>query len=265
MPTITKHAQGTFSWPELGVPNQAAAKKFYSAVFGWGVKDYPMPPEAGGGAYTIFQVDGKDVCACYHLSPDMQSQGMPANWGAYVTVDNADAAVKKCEALGGKLLMGPMDVMGTLGRMAVLQDPTGATFSVWQAGDHIGAQVLDEAGALIWTELMTSDTAKCASFYTQLLGYTTQVMPMEDSHYTIFVCPDGKRAAGMMAFPPNMTNVPPNWTSYFGTKDIRGTVAKIEQAGGKVCMPVTPIPGVGEFAVVQDDQNAVFALLQPSM
>jgi hypothetical protein len=54
---------------------------------------------------------------------------MPPAWGAYVTVDDVDATLAKCSALGGKVLVPPMDVP-TVGRMAVIQDPQGATISV---------------------------------------------------------------------------------------------------------------------------------------
>jgi uncharacterized protein len=54
---------------------------------------------------------------------------MPPAWGCYVTVDDVDATLEKCAALGGKVLVPPMDVP-TVGRMAVIQDPQGATLSV---------------------------------------------------------------------------------------------------------------------------------------
>ena len=50
-------------------------------------------------------------------------------WGSYVTVDNVDDVVAKCAALGGKVVMPQARVEG-VGRMAVLQDPQGAVFSV---------------------------------------------------------------------------------------------------------------------------------------
>ena len=53
--------------------------------------------------------------------------------------------------------------------MAVLQDPTGAVFQVWQPKKHIGAKILEEPGALCWTELNTRDTKAAEAFYTQAL------------------------------------------------------------------------------------------------
>ena len=89
----------------------------------------------------------------------------------YVTVADVDEAAKRAEALGAKVLAPPFEVMDA-GRMAVLQDPTGAVFQVWQATKHIGAKILNEPGALCWSELTTRDTKAAESFYTKLFGWT---------------------------------------------------------------------------------------------
>ena len=52
-------------------------------------------------------------------------QGMPPNWGTYVTVDDVDAVAKQAQQLGGKILVGPQDIP-TVGRFCVIQDPQGA-------------------------------------------------------------------------------------------------------------------------------------------
>ena len=66
------------------------------------------------------------------MRPDEKQMGVPPHWNSYVTVANVDEAAKKAQSLGGKVLAPPFDVMDA-GRMAVLQDPTGAVFQVWQA------------------------------------------------------------------------------------------------------------------------------------
>lgn len=264
MPTQTKHAQGTFCWPELYVPDIDHAKKFYGALFGWTFNDTPMPG-AGGDVYTIFQLGGRDVAAMVRLGPEMQKTGMPPNWGAYIAVDDADAAAKKAKELGGKVLMEPFDVMDTFGRMAVLQDPTGAVFSVWQAGTHTGVQVRDADGALTWNELMTNDLTKAKAFYSSLIGYRTESMPMPQGEYTLFKDPaDGASRGGMMGITKEMGALPPHWMSYFQTSDIRKSLEHAKSLGGKVVMDVTPVPHVGEFAILADPQGAAFALLQPA-
>jgi len=157
-----------------------------------------------------------------------------------------------------------LDVMD-IGRMAVLQDPTGATFCAWEPRKQIGAGILDEPGALCWTELMTTDTGKAGPFYRALLGWNASDMPMPNGTYTVFKRRDGVNAAGMMAMPPELKNVPSHWLSYFQVSDIRATIQKATSLGAKIPVAPTPVPNGGQFAVIQDPQGAVFGVLQQPM
>lgn len=259
MPTVTQHALGTFNWPELGTTDQAAAKQFYTALFGWTFEDQDMGPM---GVYTIFKRDGADVAALYTLEPKMQEMGVPPNWAAYVTVDNADAAAAKATSLGGTVMMAPFDVMEH-GRMAVITDPQGATFCAWQAKKHIGVGVLGEHNSLGWTQLNAKDPAKAKAFYTALLGWKSQDDPMGPEfgggHYTTFLKADGP-AGGMMPMPPG-EQAPSHWLSYFAVANVDAAHQKATSLGAKPYVPPMDIPGTGRFSVVADPQGAVFALV----
>ena len=119
---------GVFSWNELTTSDPAAAAAFYSQLFGWRVSD-PMPEM---GDYHLATLG--DTMVAGIMAPPPDSAPMPPQWGSYVTVDDADQAAERAVALGGKVLVPPMDVP-TVGRMAVLQDPQGAVFSVMKYGD----------------------------------------------------------------------------------------------------------------------------------
>lgn len=129
MSTITTHAHGTFCWPELATRDSGAAKRFYGSLFGWEFRDNDMGPN---GFYTIFTLGDREVAAGYTQMLQQHAEGVPPHWGAYVAVDDADEAATTAEGLGGKLLQPAFDVMD-FGRMAVIADPQGAAFSVWQA------------------------------------------------------------------------------------------------------------------------------------
>jgi predicted enzyme related to lactoylglutathione lyase len=137
---FSSHTHGTFSWPELATTDQKGAVAFYRALFGWDLNDQPMGPTE---TYSMFQMRGKEVGAAYTMRPEERQHGAPPHWNSYVTVKNVDEAVKKAEGLGAKVFAPPFDVMDA-GRMAVLQDPTGAVFQVWQPNKHIGAKILNE-------------------------------------------------------------------------------------------------------------------------
>jgi len=210
MSTITQHAPGTFCWPELMTLDQEGARKFYSALFGWDSSDSPL---GEGEIYTIFKLGGRDVAALYTMRKEQRDQGVPPNWQAYVAVESADDAAKQAAALGATVLMGPFDVMDH-GRMAVIKDPQGAVFCVWQANKTPGVTVLNEPNALVWTELATTDTAAAAKFYTGLFPWQAEAMQGPGS-YTRFKRPDGNAAGGMMALAPEQQGTPPYWLSYF--------------------------------------------------
>ena len=166
MKDIKRHAPGTFSWIELGTSDTAAAKKFYQSLFGWTAMDIPMGPDF---TYTILQLEGQDVGGLYKLMPDQVSLGVPPNWLSYVEVKNADDAARNIKELGGKVIVEPMDIPNS-GRFAVIDDPQGATFGIWQSGKSTGAKIRDEVGSLVWNELGTTDEKAGEKFYTTLSG-----------------------------------------------------------------------------------------------
>ena len=126
----TSHPPGTISWSDLGTTDPDAAKSFYSSLFGWEQNDLPIP---SGGTYTMLRKGDKDAAAL-----SAAQEGMPAAWNTYVTVESANDAAAKAAELGAMLVAEPFDVMDA-GRMAVIQDPTGAFFCVWEPGGSIGA------------------------------------------------------------------------------------------------------------------------------
>jgi predicted enzyme related to lactoylglutathione lyase len=250
-------APGTFCWAELATSDQAAAKQFYHQLFGWDTSDSPI---GEGHTYTMLRVRGKDVGGLYRQDPRQQAQGVPSHWLSYVSVESADDAAKKAAALGGTLTASPFDVMD-IGRMAVVTDPTGATFALWQPRRHRGYGIVGEPGAVCWNELLTRDTAPAAHFYTNLFGWRTEVMSMPGGPYTLFINHD-MQAGGMMKMPPHAGQAPPHWLVYFSVEDCDGRVAATRQLSGNALVPPTDVPGVGRFAVLQDPQGAVFGILR---
>ena len=256
MPEFTSHPVGTFSWPELATTDQKGASAFYGALLGWDVDEQPMGPTE---TYTMFKMRNLEVAAACALRPEERQHGVPPHWNAYVTVADADATSTRARELGGTVLAPPFDVMDA-GRMAVLQDPTGAVISVWQPAAHIGAKILREPGALGWTELATRDTAAAEAFYTQLFGWEAKTGDAGGQRYTEFKVgtqPD----AGMMAMDPAWGDVPPHWMPYFQVSDSDAAAAKALELGGRVFVPPTDIPNVGRFAMLADPQGAMFSVI----
>ena len=260
MAEYTSHAAGTFCWPELSTTDQKAAVNFYRTLFGWDVNDSPIGPDE---VYSTFQLRGKAVGAAYNQQAEERKHNVPPHWNSYVAVASADEAVKKAESLGGKVLAPAFDVMEH-GRMAILQDPAGATFQVWQGKKHIGAEIMREPGALTWTELHTTDTDAAKKFYTSLFGWKEKTSDAAGMTYTEFSVGDTV-GAGMMAMNDQMksSHVPPHWMVYFQTTDVDATAAKAKSLGANLLVPPMDIPNVGRFSVIADPQGAAFAIYKP--
>jgi predicted enzyme related to lactoylglutathione lyase len=251
---------GTFSWIELGTTDIQSASRFYSGLLGWTVKEMPMP--GGRGTYMIFQLEGKDVAGGYDLYPAQKEQGVPPHWLSYVMVDSADESAAKAKKLGATVLADVMDVP-EVGKIAILQDPTEATFALFQAGAHQGAAPLDNRpGTFTWNELATKDPKKAKEFYQSLFGWTSEDQDMGPAGtYTTF-SNKGRMAAGMLRINPQWGPVPPHWAVYFAVNDCEAAVSKATQTGAEVRMPPTDIPEVGRFSVLMDPQGAAFNVIK---
>jgi uncharacterized protein len=259
MPQVDKHPPGAFCWIELGTTDQNAAKKFYASVFGWDVKDMPMGP---GAAYTIFKLQDRDAAAAYTLRPDQRSMGVPPHWMLYVTVENADVAAKKAQALGGKIMAGPFDA-GTFGRMAVIQDPTGAILSLWQAKDSAGLGIAGENGTLCWSDLSTPDQARAAKFYSDLFGWRMTEDTDDDPPSGYLHIQNGDDFIGGISPAKHRDpKTPPHWLAYFQVQDCDSTAAKAKQLSAELYLAPMTMEGVGRIAVIADPQSAVFAIFQ---
>lgn len=253
---INNAKPGNFCWFELATSDQAAAKKFYGGLFGWTANDNPMGPDA---FYTMFQLRGRNVGAAYALDPDQAQQGVPPHWGTYVAVTNVDEAVAKAKSLGASVLAGPFDV-AEHGRMAALNDPTGAAISLWQANQHQGVGLWQEVGAFCWSELMTRETTAATRFYTALFGWTTKVSEGAGFPYTHWQN-EAAEIGGMMAIMDEWGPMPPHWINYIQVQNCDETADRATTLGGTVCMPPTDIPNTGRFAMLQDPQGAMFSVI----
>jgi uncharacterized protein len=248
----TQYAPGTFSWTDLATTDVDAAKAFYAALFGWQAKDLPVP---GGGNYSMQRLEGKDVAA---IAPQPQAQrdaGAPPAWQSYVTVASADDAAARAGELGGTVHAPPFDVMEA-GRMAVIQDPQGAFFMVWEPKDQIGAGLVNVPGALCWNELAAADLDTAPDFYGGLFGWAVE--PLEGGPMRYLTIKNGTATNGGMR--EKQPEEPPYWLTYFALQDVDGHVGKVKELGGSLVAGPYDIAMGSRIAVVADPQGAVFAL-----
>jgi predicted enzyme related to lactoylglutathione lyase len=267
---------GVPCWVDTSQPDPGAALPFYGGPFGWEFEN--VMPDGSEGDYFIGRIRGGDVAAVGSI-PD----GAPpmAEWNTYVWVDSADDAVTRARDAGGGVVMEPFDVLDA-GRMAVVADPEGAVFCVWQAKQHKGAKVVNEHGSLNFNGLATRDPAGAKAFYGALFGWQTLALPggemwtlpgygdhLEEGN------PGLRQQMGQMGAPDGFIDVvaalnpiadddsetPAHWSVTFGVDDAEATAAKARELGGTVVADPFDAPWT-RMAVIKDPQGATFIASQ---
>jgi predicted enzyme related to lactoylglutathione lyase len=256
----SEYSPGEFCWVDLGSPDLEASASFYGDLLGW-ERDELGPVEETRG-YSNFLFKGKAVAG---LGPIM-GEGQPPAWNSYIRVDDADETAGKIRDASGSVMMGPFDLPGGAGRMAVCHDPEGAFFMLWQPKAFAGAQLVNEVGCWNWSNLLSRDLDKARDFYGRVFGWTSsqnKEAPPGILNWQL----DGQRwpegLGGLMAMGDVMpAEVPPHWQVYFGVESAGGAIETTKSAGGTLLFGPQAIP-VGVLAVLTDPQGAAFAIIEP--
>jgi uncharacterized protein len=200
-----------------------------------------------------------------------------AMWNTYVAVADADASAAKVTEAGGTVFMPPFDVMDA-GRMAVVADPEGAMFGLWQAKENIGAKVVNEHGALNFNGLATRDAEAAERFYNAVFGWNILplnagpmwVLPGYGDHLEEKTpglkenmkqmgAPDGfvDVVAQINPIDPGDGDTPAHWSVTFGVDDVADTAAKVKELGGEIVDGPFDAPWT-RLAIIRDPQGATF-------
>lgn len=250
MPRRDGYNQGEPCWADLSAEDIDGAKAFYGGLFGWTWEDRSVP--GTDMTYSMARKDGWYVAGLGPAPPEVLAMGIRSLWNTYLAVDSADDAYQRAIEAGGTGLAEPFDVM-TTGRMAYVMDNQGVVVGLWQARDHIGAQLVKEPGTLSWHELYVPDVGAAIEFLGSVLGVTAGSADMGPMSYTLLKVGD-RTVAGAME-PPE--NVPPCWSVYFGADDINETAARVTELGGQVMNGPFPTP-LGQMIVAADAAGGVF-------
>jgi predicted enzyme related to lactoylglutathione lyase len=264
---------GVPCWVDTSQPDPEAAVTFYGALFGWELEDV-MPP-GSPQKYFMARLRGGDVAAVAS-----QPEGGPptAVWNTYIWVESADETASKVKAAGGRVLMEPFDV-GEAGRMAVVADPEGAVFCLWQAKEHKGARIVNEPGSLNFNGLNTRDVEGAKSFYGSVFGWNAlgleggaqmwtlpgyadfleQSDPRLRERMTEVGAPEGFAdvVAAINPIGDDQPDVPAHWSVTFAVDDADAIAARAADLGGRVVVPPFDAPWV-RMTVISDPQGATF-------
>lgn len=242
---------GVPCWADVMATDVRASGAFYTAVFGWQV---PEPEEQWGG-YVTAEADGQLVAG---IGP--VQEGAPAAWTLYLATDDVAGLVEKAPDHGGTVI-GPVMDVGDMGRMAIVADPSGAVFGLWQAGTMIGASRVNEPGSLVWEDLQSTDPDAARSFYASLFGYEYQPLDMAGPDYATFKLPTEPHVLGGMGSPMGgPEGMPSSWLVYFQVADTDAAASAAQAAGGSVLAPPFDTQ-FGRMACLADPDGAVFMVM----
>jgi predicted enzyme related to lactoylglutathione lyase len=264
---------GVPCWIDTSQPDPDGAAAFYSGLFGWEVED--MMPPGSAGKYLIARLRGGDVAA---VGSQPEGGSPNAVWNTYIWVDSADETAAKVVDAGGRVLTQPFDVMDA-GRMAVLADPEGAAFCVWQAKEHKGAKIVNEPGSLNFNGLRTRDAEGAKAFDGAVFGWEVldlggggqmwmlpgycDFLERRDPGLRQRMGDSGAPAgfedvvASIEPIPADQPDTPPHWSVTFGVDDADAIAARATELGGKVIVPPFDAPWV-RMTILNDPQGATF-------
>jgi predicted enzyme related to lactoylglutathione lyase len=258
---------GVPCWVASVHPDPENAVAFYTELFGWEAEE--TMGTNSPGKYYLCRLRGRDVAAVGSQRGGGASL-VPA-WGTYIWVESADDTVVKVTDAGGSVIMKPFDLLDAA-RMAVVADPAGAMFGVWQPGEHRGAQLVNEPGAWSMSQLNTRDSGGSKAFYGAVFGWETDTFDLGEGEITLWRLPGyvggepeqpvSREVVGVMlplSGDRSPEDVSAYWSVDFWVGDVDATADKAAALGGEVV--VSPLDtSVGRTAVLADPQGAVFSV-----
>jgi predicted enzyme related to lactoylglutathione lyase len=244
---------GTPCWIDVMTTDVDSARNFYGDLFGW---QFQIGDEQTG-YYSTGLIDGKRAAGVFEMHLDH-----PPVWTTYLATDDADATAALVTEHGGTIAQPTMDVMD-LGRMTIVQDPTGGTVGLWQAGTHFGTEVFNEVGALVWNEFMTRDYDAAKNFFAGVFGYG--YTELGDDNFKYSTIEVGGTTVGGLGLLPDFVpaEIPPHWRVYFQVDDADESVARAVSLGAEVVSPAQDMP-YGRHADLMDPQGARFSVIKPA-
>ncbi|MDQ6679129.1 MAG: VOC family protein [Acidobacteriota bacterium] len=255
-----KTQPSTFVWYEFHTSDAAAAETYYRSVLGWGARDAGMP----NGRYTLVTVGETPIGGLLQKPADSFAAGAKPGWIGYIGVDDVDKFSKRVQQAGGFVHRGVEDVPG-VGRFAVVADPQGAVFVLFQPPD--GSQqperpIAGTPGSAAWHDLAAIDWQSAFAFYADMFGWSkSEAIDMgPNGVYQIFAAGSEPIGGMMTRMDPAQS---PGWLFYFNVDEIHAAIERVKRNGGTVVHGPSVVPGGQQIAHCLDPQGAIFGIVGP--
>jgi uncharacterized protein len=253
---------GVPCWVAAVEPDPKRAASFYAELFGWQTENL-MPPDFPED-YIICKLRGSEVAAIVSSGPAPQPPA-PA-WSTHICVDSAERVAAAAASAGGTVIAGPWESPAG-GRMAVLTDPAGAAFVIWEPAERKGAQLVNEPGAWAMSALVTPAPGQAKTFYGDLFGWEAETFTLGDAELSLLRLPGFVGGEPQQPVPRDVvgvmirgdSNAPAQWNVDFWVADADRTADRAAAISGSAVVAPHDMPGFRR-AVLADPQGAVFTV-----
>lgn len=262
----TDYPIGAPCWVETLQPDPQGAARFYGRLFGWHFDEPRSMPGGLSGQYLAARIRARLVTAVGQAP----GAALTALWSTYIRVQSVEEALCRVADAGGSLMIGPLDA-GTDGRLAVVTDPAGVAFGLWQPGQRRGAQLVNEPGTWAMSALHTPDAERAQRFYGAVFGW--QLQPVPETPLAFWRLPGyiggdtqqplPRDVIAVMTQIDETSGVPPHWAVNFRVETVDTTAEHAVALGGQLLLPPTNTPGFRN-AVIADPQHGVIAISAPT-
>lgn len=252
--------EGTPTWLELVVPEPDRAREFYGTLFGWTFED------------DLCLLEGLPVAAIRPLG-DGPGEPEGPEWTVFFAADDCDDVAGRVSAAGGRVVREPHEV-GERGRAALVTDPLGARFGLWQGRELVGTRLVNDYDTLLFNELSTPEEDRALDFYRKVFGYR----PGGPSTEGDLRRPDGHTVASVTSpdvfeeideedpastYDPVSLHGATAWLTYFAVENADKAVDRLLQAGGQAHEERVTECAWGRIAAVRDSSGTPFRLIEP--
>jgi predicted enzyme related to lactoylglutathione lyase len=263
LPPITEaptgeHHDGRIVWRDLLTNTPEASRAFYGELFGWEFETPGLDIGFGGGDdYMLIRHNGRLIGGIVDTHALGKSDNI-SQWITTMSVSDIDAVVARVAGAGGKVMAEPESI-GSRGRMAVVEDATGAVFALLQTTEGDPEDFEPEYDGWLWDEVWTNDVDKATRFYREVVGFqhTDHDVEGADRSYRVLQMNDVARA-GVLANP--FEGERPVWVNYLRVNDPSAVTGRVESLGGRILVePQTRAIG-GQVAFIAGPSGAGVAL-----
>ena len=216
---------------------------FYERVFKW---EYYK-----NGDYYIAYKDRKEVVGLYETPEKFKQMRMPHFWMTYIEVNDIESTVLKAKELGG--IIEAQETLQNFGKVALIRDPQGAGFTIYEGNKLKSSRTKKEANTLIWNELQISKSQHIVPFYEGIFDWRFEG---NDKDYFEIYNQHNNHIADAIVIPNDVKGKYEYWVCTFGVENLNITKQNILENGGSMILDE------GDRILFTDNSGQAFFYIQ---